>query len=103
MDPLAIQAPTRHSTHVSKPTPALATSHEAAALEEVARTAGEEWAIDDAPYSYLASDAYTYLALLTTAEDKESDKYIPKHYGEAMRRPDLWAPPMDAELATLTD
>ncbi|KAG6860364.1 hypothetical protein C0991_011998, partial [Blastosporella zonata] len=102
-DPLAIRAPTRRSTRISRPTPALAASREAAALEEAARTAGEEWAVDDAPHSYLASDAHTYLALLTTAEDKESDEYVPKHYGEAMRRPDLWAPPMDAELTTLAD
>ena len=54
------------------------------------------------PQASLASDAYTYLALLATLS-VDSDTHVPTTYAEAMRRLDLWKPAIEDELRVMED
>ncbi|KAH0581608.1 hypothetical protein H2248_011311 [Termitomyces sp. 'cryptogamus'] len=58
---------------------------------------------DIPPQSYLAEDAFAFLATLNESDMVDNDEYIPEHYGEAMRRADLWVPAMEQELKILAD
>ncbi|GLB45566.1 putative reverse transcriptase (RNA-dependent DNA polymerase) [Lyophyllum shimeji] len=97
----AVPAP-RRSSRVPKPTPAIVAARETQAIEDAARTAGEDWATNTKrPHALMADDVFAFLASLSTAGSPLTDDYVPRHYGEAMQRPDLWVPPMEAELAIL--
>ncbi|KAG5329081.1 hypothetical protein C0989_010096 [Termitomyces sp. Mn162] len=56
----------------------------------------------DLPTSYLAQDAYAFLALLSKA-DVDDDDYIPKSYKEAMYCPNLWLPAIQQELQVMEE
>ncbi|KAG5716923.1 hypothetical protein E4T56_gene8533 [Termitomyces sp. T112] len=58
---------------------------------------------DIPPRSYLAEDAFAFLATLNESDMADDDEYIPEHYGKAMRRADLWVPAMEQELKILAD
>ncbi|KAG6858445.1 hypothetical protein C0991_002710 [Blastosporella zonata] len=93
--PLAL----RRTPRTGKATPALTAARITLATEAEARAAGEDWATSDEPHQALT--AFAYLVSLNASIDKTAKDYIPKHYGEALQRPDLWREPMETELAIL--
>ncbi|GLB43838.1 putative reverse transcriptase (RNA-dependent DNA polymerase) [Lyophyllum shimeji] len=76
----------RRSSCVPKPTPAIVAARETQAMEDAARTAGEDWATNTkCPCALMADDVFAFLASLSTAGSPLTDDYVPRHYGEAMR------------------
>ncbi|KAG6863320.1 hypothetical protein C0991_006750 [Blastosporella zonata] len=99
--PLAL----RRTPRSVKATPALTAAQTTLATEAKARAAEEEWATSDEPHQALTtltkSETSAYLASMNANIDKSSDSYIPRHYGKALQRLDLWKEPMETELDVL--
>ncbi len=91
-----------HPTRVPKPSHAQVKSSEYLKCEENAREAGKYWANDLefllVPDNEDPEDIIVLKASEISNLPEPENKWTPSHYGEAMMKPDLWVPAMDAEI-----
>ncbi len=91
-----------HPTCVPKPSRAQVESSEYLKCEENAREAGKDWA-NDLEFPLVPDDEDPEDIIALKASEicnlpEPENKWTPSHYAEAMMKPDLWVPAMDAEI-----
>ena len=62
--------------------------------QSTARAAEEAWAGEDGVPEVLSTTAFAF----TASTEGDDERMVPRSYWEAMKRPDLWIPAMEAEL-----
>ncbi|KAG5717498.1 Copia protein, partial [Termitomyces sp. T112] len=89
----------RRSARTIRPMRAILEAWETLTAQSAAHAAGEEWAGGDCVPEALLTTAFAFLA----STEAGGDLSAPRSYWEAMRRPDLWVPAMEAKLDVMKE
>ena len=105
--PPPVLPPPRRSSRIPQPSRALLDYQEFSQREPQAEKDGTPWATDTSFADTTPTDPNRTHALIVQSPWAfaafDSDHWVPRQYSEAMKRPDLWVPPMRTEYDTLME